>query len=141
MRTVLAMLLIGVTASIGAAQVEFWADLTGDQEVPPVTTRAFGWGHFTLNANDTVTYRVETAALKGTASHIHVGKRGVNGGVLIPLQGGDKVWSGTTAPLSAADIALLQSDGLYVNVHTQANPAKLLLPVVAALDANHDTQR
>lgn len=122
MRILLLLAWISAGASLGAAQVHFRADLGGDQEVPPVKTQAFGWAEFTLNANNTVTYRVETSGLNATDAHIHFGGPGQNGGVLEGLQGGPGVWSGTTASLSAASVALLQSEGLYVNVHTALHP-------------------
>lgn len=69
------------------------ARLTGFQEVPAISTR----GHGTLKLvihEDSITYELTYTALSSaaTASHIHLGQRGVAGGVSAFLCGG-----GTTA--------------------------------------------
>lgn len=114
---ILALLPVPLTA-----QTRFRADLDGNQENPPVVTAAGGWGTFVLNANNTITYDVRTYGLSATAAHIHEGAVGVNGGVLFTLSGGPTTWSGTTAALSAAQVTTLRGGGMYVNVHTAANP-------------------
>lgn len=98
------------------------ATLDGAQETPPVATAATGTATFTLNGNDTLTYNLTTSGLSGTGAHIHTGAPGVSGAILIPLAGGPTTWSGTTAPLTPVQITLLKRSGLYVNVHTVANP-------------------
>jgi hypothetical protein len=100
----------------------FGSHLTGDQETPPVGTSAFGDATFTVNSNRTITYSVVATGLTGTAAHIHTGAFGVGGSVLFSLAGGPTKWNGTTAALTKAQFATLQTDGLYVNVHTSANP-------------------
>jgi hypothetical protein len=100
----------------------YGAHLTGDQETPQVATSAFGDATFTVNSNLTITYSVVATGLTGTAAHIHTGAFGVGGGVLFALAGGPTKWSGTTAAMTRAQFATLQTDGLYVNVHTSANP-------------------
>src|SRR5918996_294345 len=63
--------------------------LTGDQEVPAAD--ADGHGFFTYDLEGTTFcytlewQRIDTAF----AAHIHRAPRGVNGGVVIPLSGGD----------------------------------------------------
>ena len=106
----------------------FTAILTGDQEVPPVTTSATGVGRFTL-ANNTLSYNVTVANISNiTAAHIHLGRAGVAGGVvfdLFPTPGSPTF--NTTTPvtgnltLTPANIVDLLTDVYYVNVHTQAN--------------------
>ena len=70
----------------------FRASLTGFQEVPAISTT--GSGTFTLEIqanqiNYTLNYRdMEGGAV--TASHIHLGQRSVNGGVIAHLCGGTK---------------------------------------------------
>ncbi len=100
----------------------YTATLTGAQETPAVVTAATGTATFTLNGDQTLTYNVTTSGLSGTAAHIHSGAAGVSGSILFPLSGGPSTWSGTTAAFTPAQIALLKRGGLYVNVHTTANP-------------------
>ncbi len=108
-------------ASTALSQTLFRADLTGDQEVPPVVTLARGYGSFTLNADSSVTYLVKTLGLTGTAAHIHDGGVGAEGPPIITLSGGPTTWSGTSAPLTGAQVTKLRTKGLYANVHTAAN--------------------
>ncbi len=98
------------------------ADLDGSQENPPVNTPAFGTGCLTLNADRSLSYRVETSGLTATAAHIHLGAVGTNGGVVFPLAGGPTLFQGTTAVLSDAQFGDLTAGRYYINVHTAANP-------------------
>jgi cysteine-rich repeat protein len=100
---------------------EFVATLTGAAEVPPVVTAATGTAAMTLNPDGTLTYDVTTSGLVGTMAHIHVGAVGVDGPVVLALDGGPTVWSGTTAPLTLEQRSQLAAGRLYVNVHTAAN--------------------
>ena len=111
-----------IRGQITARPLRYSALLNGDQENPPVVTAATGTGTFTVNADNTITYDVTTTGLTATAAHIHIGDIGVNGGVLFPLSGGPTSWSGTTTAMTETDFTLLQNEGLYVNVHTAANP-------------------
>ena len=100
----------------------FGAHLTGDQETPAVATSAVGDAVFTVNSNRTITYSVTASGLTGTAAHIHTGAFGVSGNILFSLSGGPTKWNGTTPQMTRDQFATLQTDGLYVNVHTTANP-------------------
>jgi cysteine-rich repeat protein len=99
------------------------ATLDGAQETPPVVTAASGSATLTLNGDDTLTYDVTTTGLTGTMAHIHAGAAGVPGPILITLAGGPTSWAGTTAPLTAEQLAQLKGGTLYINVHTAANIA------------------
>ncbi len=101
---------------------DFAFPLDGGQENPPVATSAFGHGSITINADNSVSYKVVTNGLSATRAHIHGGVVGSNGPVLVALAGGPTVYSGTTAPLPSADLMIGRSGGWYVNVHTGANP-------------------
>ncbi|MDX1536167.1 CHRD domain-containing protein [Arsukibacterium sp.] len=102
--------------------------LTGDQEVPAVTTAAMGNGYALVN---TANFAIEVTALTegvddATMAHIHTGRIGVNGDVLVALeQSADDAgkWSTPADAMINADIlTVLASGGHYVNVHTPANP-------------------
>jgi len=114
----------------GGQVVTITTALSGAQEVPPVVTAGTGTATLTIDINTgAISGSVTFAGLgsNAVAAHIHQGAAGVNGPVLIPLAGGAGGTSGTwTVPagtfLTAANIATLKADGLYVNIHTVNNP-------------------
>jgi len=98
--------------------------LSGEQEVPAVTTQASGSGTIVIGADKSVSGGVTTTGIQGTAAHIHVGKPGANGPVAVPLvKRGDNGWSvGPGAKLSDAQYQSYKAGDLYVNVHSTAHP-------------------
>jgi hypothetical protein len=60
-----------------------------------------------------------------TDAHVHPGARGVNGAPIVPLTGGPELWvvPDTAAALTTEQRQAFLDGGLYVNVHTQANPS------------------
>jgi hypothetical protein len=110
-----------------ATEKVYIAVLTGAQEVPAADTTAFGLARFVLAPDMKMTYSVHYTPLKATftAAHIHRGKAGVAGDVIYPLAApaADKpnVLAGTI-DFKQADVADLDSQGLYVNVHSEAFP-------------------
>jgi len=106
------------SAATGAA-----LKLTGDQEVPPVSTSAVGNGAITVASDGAVSGSVTTMGMAGTMAHIHMAGTGKNGPVIVPLvKTGDGVWSVPPgAKLTAEQLAAYQAGDLYVNVHTEAN--------------------
>ena len=107
----------------------FTAFLTGDQEVPAVSTDAGGVSSFTLVNSTTLSYEVAVKDIISiTAAHIHMGAIGVNGPVVFPLYTGsgdfdpDNPISGTLM-LTAEQANDLRTGNYYVNVHTAANPS------------------
>ena len=117
-----------IAAALVASGVAFGADvkvmLSGDQEVPAVTTSASGSGTITVGDDKSVKGSVTTKDVSGTAAHIHQGAAGKSGGVIIPLtKGADGTWSvpeGTK--LTDAQLAAFKAGDLYVNVHSAAHP-------------------
>jgi hypothetical protein len=128
---------------------EFHIGLTGDQQVPSVTTSAFGFAQVRLFQNGTSTaieFRVVVCNIVNvTASHIHVGASGTDGPVVVPFFGSpsgpfssphgcstlahDIRGPGDLVPRPEVGIAnwtdfvhALQSGNAYVNVHTTAHP-------------------
>lgn len=103
-------------------------ELSGEQEVPVVSTQASGDGYALVNTDD---FSVELVALtegvdNATMAHIHTGRVGSNGPVLVALeQAEDDLGKWTTPAETAIDAEIfevLASGGHYVNVHTPANP-------------------
>jgi hypothetical protein len=55
-------------------------------------------------------------------AHIHMGAKGQNGGVIIPLnKNGDMYTVPAGAKLTDAQMAAFKAGNLYVNVHTATN--------------------
>ena len=106
-------------AFAGPVQVK----LSGDQEVPPVTTSGSGSGTITVGDDGSVSGSVKTTGVPGTMAHIHEGAPGKNGGVAIPLEKkGENEWAVPAgAKLSDAQMKAFKEGHLYVNVHTEKN--------------------
>lgn len=110
-------------------QVAFDGFLTGGAEVPAVTTAATGTAQFSLNSTFTaINYSVQVEGLSGAimGAHLHEAVAGATGGVVVDLSGdvmGNTI-SGTISGTDLTDaliVELLES-GIYLNVHTAANP-------------------
>jgi hypothetical protein len=73
------------------------------------------------------------------AAHIHLGKPGKAGNVVVPLCANAKCKSGVhgSATLTAAVLEALTTDGLYLNVHTAKNPNGEIRGQVARLLRRH----
>ena len=98
--------------------------LSGDQEVPPVSTAATGTGTIAVLMDRSVSGSVTTSGVAGAAAHIHLAAPGQNGPVIVPLnKTGDNVWSVPPAiRLNDAQYEAYRLGNLYVNVHSAANP-------------------
>ena len=98
--------------------------LSGDQEVPPVTTSASGTGTISVGADKSVSGSIMVKGVSATAAHIHEAAKGKNGPVIVPLtKSGDNTFSvAPGAKLNDAQMQALQAGNLYVNVHSAANP-------------------
>ncbi len=97
--------------------------LTGNEEVPPVSTPATGSGSFMVASNRTVSGNITTTGLNGVAAHIHIGARGENGPIAIGLvQTAGAIWAvpaGTK--FTDEQYAAFTEGRTYVNVHTAAH--------------------
>ncbi|MBC7776171.1 MAG: CHRD domain-containing protein [Phycisphaerae bacterium] len=103
--------------------ITFETVLNGDQETPPVTTSAIGTAVASLNPTlDSLTYFVSVTGLTPTAAHFHTGPAGTAGPVLVPLATpAPNFYTGTVA-ITPTQLANFLKGGVYVNVHTAANP-------------------
>lgn len=106
-----------------AAQMNIELKLTGDQEVPPVSTAASGKGSVKVADDGSISGNVTTTGLDATMAHIHLAAAGKNGPVIVPLvKTSDGVWAVPPgAKLTAEQLKAFQAGDLYVNVHTAAN--------------------
>ncbi len=112
-----------VPLSLSAIAADVTVMLSGDQEVPPVSTSARGNGKLSFGTDGTVSGTITTSGITGTSAHIHEAPSGKNGGVIIPLvKEGDSTWTVQAgAKLSAAQEASYKAGNLYVNVHSDAH--------------------
>jgi hypothetical protein len=111
-------------------------NLTGAQEVPPVGGNASGVSTIQViyaactstvagaNRCPQVHGTVTTTGFVATAAHIHRGKKGANGPVILPLvRTGDNSWGlPANAYISESDYGAYNDGDLYVNVHSANNP-------------------
>ena len=97
-------------------------NLSGSQEVPPVSSNASGSGSFTVGKDGALKGSVTTKGVQGTMAHIHQGAKGQNGGVIIPLtKSGDTYAVPDDKKLTEAQISAFKAGNLYVNVHSAAH--------------------
>ena len=140
---VAALATTGITAIVlpnlvfAQGEQKFAATLSAQEEVPPTNSQATGMAEFTV-MGDNVQYSVNASNIQSvTAGHIHSGKQGENGPIVVTLfkydspmnqvaeQGSitaDKL-EGPMAGKQLSDLATAMSNGeTYVNVHTEQNP-------------------
>ena len=137
------------TPSPASSSVTFTAALLPSSEVPPINgSEANGSGTGTLKFNVTrdsagnITAATMDAAVSVTgfpagtaltASHIHPGAPGANGGILVslglaagevtfPTGSGSFSRQGISVPADQANSILANPAGFYLNIHTAANP-------------------
>jgi hypothetical protein len=106
------------------------AGLNSRQETPRPKRAVTAAGSFTgtyveNKAGAVLKWKLTFKRLTGsaTAAHIHGGKRGVAGPVIVPLCGPCKSGQAGTRKISKAVVAALEGNRAYVNVHTAKNAA------------------
>ena len=97
-------------------------NLTGTDEVPPLTVPGTGSGTIRVEDDGTVSGSITTKDVAGTMAHIHRGAKGTNGPVIVPLdKNGDTYTVPAGRKLTPEQIKDLKAGNLYVNVHTAKN--------------------
>lgn len=116
-----AALLIAGCASMGGGPLS--VPLSGSQEVPPVNVSGSGTGTITVGEDKSVTAKIVTRGVNGTAAHIHEGAAGTNGPVAVPMdKTGENEWSTKAgAKFTDAQYEAYKAGRLYFNVHTAQN--------------------
>ena len=123
--------LASTTESTTEMAHKFGATLTAGAEVPkPTGVKAGAKGTFTVTTSEhggkyTATFKLAYSNLTGKAvgAHIHAGKAGKAGPVLVPLCGPcTSGKSGKVAISKAANVAI-GAGVTYVNIHTAKNAA------------------
>jgi hypothetical protein len=117
--------LTGIAAAGSVYKVS--ATLAGKNEVPAPTSMSGAGtfsGSYKENSKSAVlTWKLTFSHLTGaaTAAHIHKGKAGVAGAVIVPLCGPCKSPQTGKMTISKSVAATLEAGGAYVNVHTAKN--------------------
>jgi hypothetical protein len=136
------LVFLGMTADQSYGELAFKAEISGQEEVPPVSTKAKGEAKFDLpKGGDQLAYRVVIEGIENVmAGHIHEGKKGKNGPPVADLfkepkrvaVSGTLLSEGTIAayeligplkgkPLQSL-IQMMEAGDAYVNVHTKDHP-------------------
>lgn len=114
---------------MGGDKIAFDAWIDGAQQTPAVTTSAKGVASIKVNTTfDTLMYHVVTNGLIGaiSAAHLHAGAYGASGGVLADLSsnivGNNIIGMITGTAVTTSLVNSMISGGVYLNIHTAANP-------------------
>ena len=116
-----AALLAGGAGLASAADVT--VKLTGNEEVPAVTTAATGTGKITIKDDMSVSGAIRTTGVEGTMAHIHMAEPGKNGPPVISLEkkGTDEWVVPAGSKLTEDQYKSFKAGNLYVNVHSAAH--------------------
>ena len=100
------------------------AELTGAQEVPPVSTNASGKSTITVADDKTVSGAVIVTGMTPTVAHIHRGAMGKNGPPIVPLaKESDNTFKvPANTRLTDEQYAAYKAGDLYINVHSASHP-------------------
>jgi hypothetical protein len=127
---VISLAFAGIAFATAHGSFKVSATLGTKAEVPAPKAPAGAKGTFTgtyvENSKGAVlTWTLTFSGLSGaaTAAHIHMGKTGVAGNVIVPLCTSCKSPAKGKATISKSVIAALEAGKTYVNVHTVKNAA------------------
>ncbi len=104
--------------------------LSGDQEIPAVTTSASGAGIVSIDRDqDNAHFMIVASGIMANGAHFHNAVAGQSGGVIYDLtpyymnNGIFGYWKSSDAtPFTTAQSIRFRNDSVYVNLHTVANP-------------------
>jgi hypothetical protein len=101
------------------------AHLSGDNQVPPVQTKASGKSTIKVDENKSISGKVTVENMTATAAHIHQGPPDKDGPVVIPLEKtSDTTFSvPANAKMTDAQFAAFKDGNLYINVHSKQYPS------------------
>jgi hypothetical protein len=124
-----AALLVAVSVASGSSSAtQYTAKLTAGQEIPkPAGVPSGATGTFTATlTGSTLKWTLTYSHLSGAAqaAHIHLGKKGVAGNVIVPLCATPTACKSPikgSAKVSATWIKDMGAGKTYVNIHTKKN--------------------
>ena len=100
------------------------ATLTGSQQVPPVKTNGIGTASFELlDDNKTLHYQINVLDVpKITGIHIHQGKSGENGDVIVNLYNSkENIFQNENKIENETKLSQIQSSSVTINGNTQSS--------------------
>lgn len=117
------------------AREGYTVDMTGEQQVPAITTAAYGGGIVSINRDqNSLHYMFVAGDLSGMiqGAHFHNAAMGASGGVIFDLSASfagvdnyDGAYGYLTgldaAPFTSTQSLMFRNEMVYVNVHTAAN--------------------
>ena len=127
------LLTLATTMNLAAAQNQqqqtFTAKLSGNDEVPPVSTTATGMAQFKVSPDaNKISYILNATNINNfMMAHIHQGKAGENGEPVaaLSMRNGTITSSDLKGPLAGKQISdlvnLMNNGQAYANIHTQQN--------------------
>jgi CHRD domain len=125
-----AFALVVAAAAFAAETYKVNAKLTPGADVPKPKGAAGAHGSFTgtyveKGKTATLKWKLSFGGLTGQAfaAHIHMGKPGKSGNVIVPLCGPCKSGQTGTVKIKESVIDALEKGNAYVNVHTKKNQA------------------
>jgi hypothetical protein len=120
-RVTVSAVFLAMCVTAGAKDIA--VSLSGDQEVPAVTTSAKGAGKITVGEDMSVSGSVKTTGVMGVAAHIHEAPAGKNGPPIITLEKkSDSEWVVPAgAKLTDAQYESFKAGNLYINIHSAAH--------------------
>ncbi len=116
---------LAASAATSATGTKFEIALKGTNESPAAPASNKGTAELTLNAKTgKVCWEFKLTRIDGkpNQAHIHKGKRGVSGNIVVPLGAGYKRQGCTTASKTLVKSILRSPAGFYVNVHNAKHP-------------------
>jgi len=114
-----------VMASAATNATKFEIALKGPNESPAAPSSNKGTVELTLNAKTGKVcweFKLAHIDVKPNQAHIHTGRRGVSGNIVVPLGAGYKRQGCTTASKALVRSILRCPAGFYVNVHNAKHP-------------------
>ena len=111
-------------AGANAGAVDLTVKLSGDNEVPPVSTTASGEARISVGDDGSVAGVITVKGVAGTMAHIHRAAAGANGPVIVKLVAdGDGFQVPPGTKLDADQLQAFKAGELYVNVHSADHKA------------------
>jgi CHRD domain-containing protein len=127
---VLSLALVAIATGAARDTYKVSAKLTPGADVPKPKGASGASGSFSGKyvehaSSATLTWKLSFTGMTGPVlqAHIHMGKPGVSGNVIVPLCGPCKNGMTGSAKISESVIKTLEAGKAYVNVHTKRNPA------------------
>ena len=126
----LSLALVAIASGAARDTYTFSAKLTPGADVPKPKGASGASGSFSgkyveHQSSAVLTWKLSFTGTTGPAlqTHIHLGKPGVSGNVIVPLCGPCRNGMTGHAKINESVIRALEAGKAYVNVHTKRNPA------------------